>query len=242
MERSIFYDVRCLNAYLTLLFGSPGTAAAHLSSYLDQLIVQSGPIPSLAEMLAELHARIDTFESIAFPTDGLTERERALNWRLRDLTVQERAMVLLGSIAGTERVDGARILGLTQAAFQRDRALILGRLRNETAIVMSRQAIIAMDLRTIVGGLGVMSVKVATGFGDLSRLLDAGRPAVVVADTSGLPAEALADCLEGRARHAPIPAVVISADMQRTTLFRLSLPKPYSPAMLRSAVLQAIGA
>jgi len=235
-------DVARLRGYLVLLLGSVPAAEALAAECLTALAERGARAPALPLMLRLAHRRIGRSGPPGFGGEGLNEPQRALNWQMRALSVHERALVLLGAAATSGAFDAARVLGLPAARFEAQRRRAMGLLRCGTAIVVSRQAIVALDLRSIVTQLGVLRVETAGGVRDLAPMLERHRPSVVIADTDGLPEAILADCLSHGPRAGQVPAVVISAAVRRPRRFPITLRKPFSSAALRAAVLDAIGA
>lgn len=240
--RDLGADVALLRGYLLLLLGSAPDADTLLEAFLADMAEQAAPPPELPAMLQAMHCRLGCAGKPAFAGEGLSDAQRALNWRLRGLSVQERALVLLGALAPAVGPDPACILGLSADRFRAARSRAIGRLRCETAIVISRQAIVAMDLRSIVGRLGMLRVETARSARDLVRMVGQHHPAVVIADTDGLPEATLADCLSHGRHPGDVPAVLISAAMTPPQRFPMVLRKPFSSRALQAAVLDAIGA
>lgn len=235
-------NIERIRAYLLLALGSAPAADRALAAYLEQMISVNCVPDGLQGMMTAIHEQLASAGPQWFTGEGLSESQRALNWRLRGLSVLERAFVLLGSIGPSHGLDPPRVLGISNERYLVQRRATLRRLRRETAIVVSRQAIVAMDLRSIVTRLGILRVETAGNVRDLPLLMERHRPAVVIADTDGFSEATLAECLPGPPHADHVPAVLISTAGPRTNRFPITLGKPFSSSALRSAVLAAIGA
>lgn len=179
---------------------------------------------------------------------GDSERERISDQRLQALPPAARAVLLLMAVEGFSEAETADILGVSRVEARRladDAQRAVERDLQTTVLIIEDEWPIARHLRQIVNALGHDVVAVAATRRDAIDLAARHEPGLVIADvqladgSSG--AEAATSILLNRA--TPIvfvtahPGELLRSRRDDTTYL---ITKPFSPAMIKTTVSQAL--
>ncbi|PYE86018.1 response regulator [Pseudoroseicyclus aestuarii] len=225
-------------------------AAATLEAILeDRSIFDHSASPRVA-LFRVFHS---IWDSSGAPVAGLDENESGLaaaaQAHLAKLTPNTREALLLhtieefstGEIAMVMQVEESEAKHLLDLARQEMEDSISGKI-----LVIEDEAIIAMDLQSIVSDMGHAITGVARTRDDAVRLAGEEKPDLVLADiqladnSSGI--DAVRDILE---KHGSLPVIFITAFPERLLTGERPEPaflisKPYGEEQVRSAVSQAM--
>ena len=240
-----------LRRYARALTGSQRTgdmyAAATLEAILADRSVFDDTLPAKPALFRVFHS---IWTSAGAPVEeeesGLAAAAQA---HLRKLTANTREVLLLSTveemsienIADVIGTDTDEVTSLLEVARQEMEDSIAGRI-----MIIEDEAIIAMDLQSIVADMGHAITGVARTRDGAVSLAEAEKPDLILADiqladnSSGI--DAVADILE---RFGSLPVIFITAFPERLLTGEKPEPaflisKPYSEAQVRSAVSQAM--
>ncbi|MFD1511478.1 response regulator [Lacimonas salitolerans] len=246
-------DLPYLRRYARALTGNQRTgdhyAAATLEALLEDQTLLSGDLsPKTALFRAFHHIWVSSGSPVA-ESGELSSPEARAQWRLANLTQNTREALLLHSIEGFRADDIAAIVGGT--ADEASELLTIARSEMTTAIqgrimIIEDEAIIAMDIRAIVEGMGHAVTGMARTRDEAVALARRDPPDMILADIQ------LADKSSGidAANHileemGDLPIVFITAFPERLLTGERPEPaflitKPYSEEQVQSAVSQAM--
>ena len=240
-----------LRRYARALTGSQSTGDTYAAAALEAILADRSAIDRADTVKTGLFA---TFHALwistgAPITDEPAGPRAAAQRRLAALTRGSREALLLHTVEGFAVDQVAEILGQSP----QDTAQLIEIARTEMSdavsgkvMIIEDEAIIAMDIETIVADLGHKVTGVARTHTDAVSLARAERPDLVLADihladdSSGI--EAVNEILAGQGER---PVIFITAYPERLLTGERPEPaflisKPYSEEQVRSAVSQAM--
>jgi CheY-like chemotaxis protein len=225
-------------------------AAATLSAILEDPDSFDETVPARQALFRTFHLIwASTGAPVEAPDGDAAPTEAAAQHRLAALTPNSREALLLHSIEGFSADDIAGIMDVEPSEAE---ALInIAAQEMETSLsgkvmIIEDEAIIAMDLHSIVGDMGHEITGIARTRDAAVEMAAAQRPDLILSDiqladnSSGI--DAVADIL---AQFGDIPVIFITAFPERLLTGERSEPaflisKPYSEDQVRSAVSQAM--
>lgn len=244
-------DLPFLRRYARALTGSQSSgdtyAAATLETILEDPSSFASELPPKVALFRIFHQIwASSGGAIDAATPGLEEKAQK---HLSKLTEGTREVLLLHSIEQFDAKDISSIVGLKEeivedlleTAHAEMSDAIAGRI-----LIIEDEAIIAMDLETIVSEMGHTVVGNARTRADTANLVRNQKPDLVLADiqladkSSGI--DAVHDILKV---HNDVPVIFITAFPERLLTGQRPEPaflisKPYSEIQVRSAVSQAM--
>ena len=248
---AIATELPFLRRYARALTGSQMSgdayAAATLETILEDRSVFSNEFPVKVALFRIFH-RIWLSSGGAIEADASGLEARA-QMHLAQLTNGSREVLLLHSIeqfsadaiADIMDMSVAEVSELLEIAHSEMSSSIAGRV-----LVIEDEAIIAMDLETIVTDMGHTVVGNARTRSDAVKMVNQTKPDLILTDiqladnSSGV--DAIRDIME---EHSDIPVIFITAFPERLLTGErpepaFLIPKPYSEIQVRSAVSQAM--
>ncbi len=240
-----------LRRYARALTGSQASgdtyAAATLEAILDNREIFSADVAPRVSLFKVFHS---IWQSTGAPVSGdETGLAAAAQAHLSKLTPNTREALLLHTVEDFSAPDVATIMEteidevehLISVARQEMEDSIAGRI-----LIIEDEAIIAMDLQSIVSDMGHAIIGVARTHASAVKLAKTERPDLILADiqladnSSGV--EAIKEIL---AHHGDLPVIFITAFPERLLTGERPEPaflisKPYSEDQVRSAVSQAM--
>ncbi|WP_111735337.1 response regulator [Roseovarius amoyensis] len=242
-----------LRRYARALTGSQRTgdhyAAATLEAMLqDQSMSETDMAPKLALFRTFHHIWISSGAPVD-EADSNTGAEARAQWRLSGLTQNTRETLLLHSIEGFGIDDIAAIVGVTHDEAKTLLSIARREMSNEVSgriMVIEDEAIIAMDIRAIVEGMGHEVTGNARTRDEAVELARHDPPDLILADiqladkSSGI--DAVNHILK---ENGDMPVVFITAFPERLLTGERPEPaflitKPYTEEQVKSAVSQAM--
>jgi len=240
-----------LRRYARALTGSQDSGDRFSATTLEALLEDMSPMAADPEPKVALFRAFHlVWSSAGAPVDTadsqLSARAQA---HMADLTPLSREALLLVSIEGFTLGQAGRVLGITEdeagrlvnAAIEEMQSSVRG-----AVMIIEDEAIIALDIADIVGGIGHRITGIARTRAEAVRLAAADRPDLVLADiqladnSSGI--DAVNDIL---ARIPDTPVIFITAFPERLLTGKRPEPaflitKPFTEEQVRSAVSQAM--
>ena len=240
-----------LRRYARALSGSQSTgdsyAAATLEAILEDRSIFARDISAKAALFRVFHRIWSTTGGTFADADSMLEARAQVH--LARLTSGSREVLLMHSIEQMSKIEIAHVIEtseaevseLLEAAHREMSDAIAGRV-----LVIEDEAIIAMDLESIVTEMGHEVVGNARTRTDAVKMVTASKPDLVLTDiqladnSSGV--DAARDILE---RYPDMPVIFITAFPERLLTGERPEPaflitKPYSEDQVRSAVSQAM--
>jgi len=240
-----------LRRYARALTGAQSTGDKYAASTLEAMIAEPGfagtsTSPKLA-LFAAFH-KIWTRTGSA-TTDAETVLEQRAQKHMKALTNNTREAILLHIIEGFNHGDIATIMTVTPDEAAEFIAIAQREMANSLCgkiMLIEDEAIIAMDLKSILTEMGHSATGIARTRKAAVALSQKDRPDLILADiqladnSSGI--DAVADILEAL---GDIPVIFITAFPERLLTGKRQEPaflisKPYSEEQVRLAVSQAM--
>ena len=252
LSQTIAVELPFLRRYARALTGSQATgdrqAIATLEAIFADAAIYDTEITPRAALFRAFH-RI--WSNAGAPVDGEAGNslENRAQIHMRNLTKNSREALLLSTIEGFSMDELGQILQTTPAAAEQlvQQAMVeMEKSMRGAVMIIEDEAMIAMDIESIVLGMGHSVTGIARTHGAAVTLGRAERPDLILADiqladaSSGI--DAVHDLL---ASHGDIPVIFITAFPDRLLTGQRPEPtfmisKPYSDEQVRSAVSQAM--
>lgn len=242
-----------LRRYARALTGAQASgdryAAATLEAILADPSVFDTGLPARTALFAVFHAIWSTTGTPVADAGGETGAEARAQARLAGLTPNSREALLLRTIEGFSLADVATIMDLTE----REAADLVDLAYREMAgaasgrvLLIEDEAIIAMDLESIVSDMGHQVIGVGRTASGAVKLAATNAFDLILSDiqladnSSGI--DAVNDII---AAHGPRPVIFVTAFPERLLTGEGPEPaflisKPYTEEQVRSAVSQAV--
>ncbi len=247
-------EIPYLRRYARALTGSQEGGDRYAAATLEAIVSDPSIINAYRPVKTELFR---CFHDIWTSSGAMVEDhdapdkllEQRAQWRLQGLSPNSREALLLSVIEGFA-VDGiATILSVStkEASELVERAREeMGKIVTGDILIIEDEAIIAMDLHSIVENMGHTITDIARTRDGAVRLGEAHKPDLILADiqladkSSGI--DAVNDLLE---RLGDVPVIFITAFPERLLTGERPEPaflitKPYSEEQVRAAVSQAM--
>lgn len=240
-----------LRRYARALTGDQPTGDRYAVATLDALLVDRSVFDQgMSDRVALFHAFHRIWASSGEPVSGNEHGIAAKAQRhLARLTPNTREVLLLSTIEEFSREEIAQIIGsdlaevnhlLTVAAREME-ASVSGRI-----MIIEDEAIIALDLQTIVAEMGHAITGVATTRADAIKLAAREHPDLILSDIQLADGSSGIDAVnEILGKGATMPVIFITAFPERLLTGERPEPtfvitKPYNEDQIRSAVSQAM--
>ena len=244
-----------LRRYARALTGTQETGDAYAVATLEALLADPSQIEAASSPRAALFAAFHgIWQSTGAPAEPATDvagsaPERKAQARLGALTPNTREALLLHTIEGLSFAEIAEVMGITlheahlrvQTARDEMADAVRGRV-----LIIEDEAIIAMDLESLVADAGHEVMGIARTRDGASALASTTRPDLILADiqladrSSGI--DAVNDLL---GRYGAVPAIFITAFPERLLSGARPEPafliaKPFEEEQVRTAISQAL--
>jgi DNA-directed RNA polymerase specialized sigma24 family protein len=244
-------QIPLLRRYARALTGSQASGDAYVAAALESLLADPSTFNRAADPREEIY-RLFSRVWNAMPLNGGASERRPVpalsDRRLESLTPLPRQAFLLTAVEGFLPDNAARILGVDDEEFERLIEMagreIAAQVASTVAIIED-EPLIAMDLETLVEGLGHKVAGLARTRAEAVALAKATRPGLVLADirladgSSGL--DAVNDILESFG----VPVIFITAYPESLLTGQKPEPaflisKPFRAETVKAIVSQAL--
>lgn len=254
LAAAVAAELPYLRRFARALSGSQIIGDSYAEATLEMIVADPAVIGGKAAIKTRLFRTFHhIWHSSPPPPDGPAPSDTGLKqtaqWRLQGLGDMSREALLLNAIEGFAAHDIAEILSIS-----RDEAVRLietardelGAMVSGDILIIEDEAIIAMDLQSIVTGMGHRATAIARTRDAAIRLGIAKAPDLILADvqladkSSGIDA---VNALLGTLGHVPV--IFITAFPERLLTGTRPEPaflitKPYSEEQVRAAISQAM--
>ncbi|WP_425093477.1 response regulator [Tropicimonas sp. S265A] len=254
LSAELLQELPFLRRYARALTGAQDSGDRYAVATLEAIVAEPTLIPDDMDVKAALFR---TFHGIWASSGAQTEDfgeisdllEARAQWRLKHLSPNSREALLLRSIEGFGFSEIATIMDVSETEAQElyQRAVSdMGEMVTGDVLIIEDEAIISMDLSSIVSDMGHNVIEIARTRDDAIAKGKAGNPDLILADiqladkSSGIDAvNALLEALGER------PVIFITAFPERLLTGERPEPafmitKPYAEEQVRAAVSQAM--
>jgi CheY-like chemotaxis protein len=246
-SEAVYPHIPFLRRYARVLVGEQGQGDAYVLAALEALaevreeIGTDDPRVALYRVFSKIWNSVAVNRVPEQPSQG---HER----RLDHLTPIARQAFLLGSLEGFTDEEGARILDVTMTRF-REFVDTAGReLAAEIAtdvLIIEDEPLIAMDLESLVEGLGHNVLGIARTHAEAVQLAHRKTPGLILADIQLADGSSGIQAVNELVREFEVPVVFITAYPERFLTGERPEPafliaKPFRPAHVSAVVSQAL--
>jgi DNA-directed RNA polymerase specialized sigma24 family protein len=239
-----------LRRYARALTGNQNSGDAYVSATLEALVEDPAAFDEASGAkvaLYRLFTRIWNSVGVNHETSQ-AEGDMPADMRLANLTPQPRQAFLLVALEGFSEEDAAKVLGVDVAHL---RSLVeeSGReLAAEIAtdvLIIEDETFIAMDLETLVEGLGHRVLGVARTHTEALAIAKKKKPGLILADIQLADGSSGLDAVNELLRSFEVPVIFITAYPERFLTGERPEPafliaKPFQPAMVSAIASQAL--
>jgi len=252
LSAAIAPNLPYLRRFSRALTGNQASGDAYVVAVLEALIADSSQFSTeMNPRMALYRAYCGLWESISL---NLRKAEPAAGWegtaqrQLAKIAPKAREVFLLMAVEGFTREDVGQILGLspaqTLALVDEASAEILRQVATDVMIIED-EPIIAMDLESILDGLGHHILGIARTEREALKLALAKKPKLILADIQLADGSSGLDAVHQILAHFPVPVVFITAFPERLLTGEKPEPaflitKPFIPDMVRAVISQAL--
>jgi DNA-directed RNA polymerase specialized sigma24 family protein len=240
-----------LRRYARALTGSQHSGDAYVAAALEALIQDpsvltggSGPRAALYKLFTKIWNSVGVNDG----TDPSAGSKQPVEQRLGQITAHPRQAFLLVALEGFSEEDAADILGVEVPAL---RALVeeSGReLAAEIAtnvLIIEDEALIAMDLQSLVENLGHEVQAVARTKNEAVALAKQRKPGLILADIQLADGSSGVDAVNDLLKSFEVPVIFITAYPERFLTGERPEPafliaKPFQPATVSAVISQAL--
>ncbi|MCP1336357.1 response regulator [Futiania mangrovi] len=243
-----------LRRYARALTGRQDSGDAYVAAVLEAIVASPDVFPAVTDarlgLYRLLHAIWDTAR-VEVPEPAATApaaREARANRRLSALTPRSRQALLLTALEGFGHADAAFVLDVDEdvvGALLRDAIAEIDRQVATRVLIIEDEPIIAMDIESIVRGLGHDIVGVAATRRDAVTMARSERPGLVLADIQLADGSSGIDAVHDILGEFEVPVIFITAYPDRLLTGERPEPtflitKPFHTDTVRAAVSQAL--
>ncbi len=239
-----------LRRYARALTGSQVAGDAYVAATLETMVSDPATIGSDADVkvaLFRVFTRIWNSLSVNGENEPIT-RDLPAEVRLGQITALPRQAFLLSSLEGFSEEEGAIIL---DAGVDRVRELVDEAGRELAAdiatdiMIIEDEPLIAMDLESLVEGLGHNVTGIARTRGEAVKLAGEKRPGLILADIQLADGSSGLDAVNDLLVTFEVPVIFITAYPERFLTGERPEPafliaKPFQPANVSAVISQAL--
>lgn len=239
-----------LRRYARALSGSQTAGDAYVAATLETLVGDPAAIEAGADVkvtLFRVFTRIWNSVSVNSESDEVT-RDLPAEVRLGQITALPRQAFLLSSLEGFSEAEAAVIL---DAGVDRVRDLVDEAGRELAAdiatdiMIIEDEPLIAMDLESLVEGLGHHVTGVARTRSEAVKLAETKRPGLILADIQLADGSSGLDAVNDLLATFEVPVIFITAYPERFLTGERPEPafliaKPFQPANVSAVISQAL--
>ncbi len=241
-----------LRRYARALTGSQVTGDEYVRICLEVIVRDQSPIPDTADLQRELFRLFHRIYASADPARSRQpDTKPGGDGSIRDLMALppvERQVLLLSALERYSFDDVAYILGIPETLvrdFFNTAQQSMSLLGTARVLIIEDEPVIALELRSIVEGLGHTVVGVADREKDAIALAAKTSPDLVLADIQLTGNDSGIEAVRGILKTATLPVIFITAFPERLLTGRgveptFIISKPYDPSMVRAAIAQAL--
>ena len=239
-----------LRRYARALTGSQSSGDAYVTATLEAWLQatslldhESSPRVALFQLFTKIWRSVGLNKA-----PEMTDESPAPEQRIMKLTPEPRQAFLLMTMEGFSEADAAQILKCDIPTVRRLVDECGRELAAELAtdvLIIEDEVLIALDLETLVAGLGHRVIGVARTHAEAIRHAQAKRPGLILADIQLADGSSGLDAVNELLRSSDTPVIVITAYPERFLTGERPEPaflisKPFQPAMVSAIASQAL--
>ncbi|WP_156256992.1 response regulator [Sandarakinorhabdus oryzae] len=242
-----------LRRYARALTGSQeagdGLVAATLEAVVGDRALLPASLPPRLALFAAFHAvwAAETSPSPPGPADDRLPARMA-SARLAAITPRSRQALLLGAMEGFADPDIATLIGCAVAdvpALIADALAQIARMTRSRVLIIEDEPIIAMDIESIVTGLGHGVIGIAATRAQALELVAAEPPGLVLADIQLRDGSSGIDAVRHILARQAVPVIFITGFPERLLTGERPEPtflitKPFQAGQVQAAIAQAL--
>jgi CheY-like chemotaxis protein len=239
-----------LRRYARALSGSQASGDAYVAALLEALLVDPSIFDREADPREETY-RLFTRLWNAMPINGKPDLVKVVNAadrRLEAITPLPRQAFLLTALEGFDAASAARVIGVERAEFDQlveTAGREIGAQVASTVAIIEDEPLIAMDLESLVEGLGHKVVGVARTRAEAVTLAHATRPGLVLADIRLADGSSGLDAVNEILEIVGVPVIFITAYPESLLTGARPEPtylvsKPFRSETVKAVISQAL--
>jgi CheY-like chemotaxis protein/DNA-directed RNA polymerase specialized sigma24 family protein len=238
-----------LRRYARALTGSQEAGDAYVAATLEAVIADQSVLEGNGMRVALFHLFTRIWNSVELNRKTLSSDEPSLpEQRVANLTPLPRQAFLLLALEGFGEEDAARILDCEAAALRHlaeEAGRELGAEIATDVLIIEDEAFIALDLESLVKGLGHRVIGVARTHAEAIKLAQKKAPGLILADIQLADGSSGLDAVQELLRSFEVPVIFITAYPERLLTGSRPEPtflisKPFQPAMVSAIASQAL--
>jgi DNA-directed RNA polymerase specialized sigma24 family protein len=251
MSKAIAPHLPYLRRFARALAGTQAAGDAYVAATLEVLIEDPSLFdPSLDPRVALYRTFLGLWNSVDvnLKPDSPTGASTPIDRKLESITPLPRQAFLLCAVEGFSPTDAARILNVDESRVH-ELIEIAGReIAAQVAtdvLIIEDEPMIAMDLESIVQGLGHRVTSVARTHTEAVKAVDKHKPGLVLADIQLADGSSGLDAVNEMLGTLTVPVIFITAYPDRLLTGERPEPaflitKPYQPDTVKAIVSQAL--
>ena len=251
MSKAIAPHLPYLRRFARALAGTQSAGDAYVAATLEVLIedpslfdTSMDPRVALYRTFVGLWNSVD----VNLKPEGPTGTTTAIDRKLESITPLPRQAFLLCAVEGFSPTDAARILNADVARVDQLIDIAGREIAAQVAtdvLIIEDEPMIAMDLESIVEGLGHRVTSVARTHGEAVKAVDQHKPGLVLADIQLADGSSGIDAVKDILARFNVPVIFITAFPERLLTGERPEPtflitKPFQPETVKAAIGQAL--
>jgi CheY-like chemotaxis protein len=240
-----------LRRYARALTGSQAVGDQYVRISLEMILERPDRLPDKGDLQRELFRLLHDVWTKVSP-EGISTRSAGNDARVGDLLGslggRERQVLLLVAVEGYAFADAAYILGIDEAKarelFNRAQADMM-RQTSAPVLIIEDEKLIAVDLKSIVEGMGHQVCGIAAGESEAIALAAKTKPRLILADIHLKDGDSGIVAVRKILRGLDVPIIFITAYPEELLTGKAPEPafvitKPFRPETIVAAVSQAL--
>ncbi len=240
-----------LRRFARALAGTQAAGDAYVAATLEVLIEDPSLLDNTLDPRVALYRTFaGLWNSVDFnlKPEGIDSEPTAVDRKLESITPLPRQAFLLCAVEGFSPAEAAQVLGVDVGRVDELIDLAGREIAAQVAtdvLIIEDEPMIAMDLESIVEGLGHRVTGVARTHGEAVKATDQRRPGLVLADIQLADGSSGLDAVNEMLRSFAVPVIFITAYPDRLLTGERPEPaflitKPYQPDTVKAIVSQAL--
>ena len=237
-----------LRRYARALTGSQSSGDAYVAATLEALAEDPGILSGARDARIGIFAAFSKIWNSAASAGGEPGDPDAPDRHLTALTPRPRQAFLLVAMEGFSEGEAAEILGVSVTELRRlveDSGRELAAEIATDVLIIEDEPMIAMDLESLVQGLGHRVTGIARTHAEAVALAKADRPGLILADIRLADMSSGLDAVNELLQMFEVPVIFITAYPEQFLTGERPEPtflitKPFPPAMVSAVISQAL--
>lgn len=250
MSQAVALHLPFLRRYARALTGNQASGDSYVAATLEALIEEPSVLDQGLEPRVALYRLFTTIWNSVAVNDSPDPATRGLpiDQRIAQITSKPRQAFLLIALEGFSETDASKVLDVDEGELTRLVEESGRELAAEIAtdvLIIEDEPFIAMDLESLVQGLGHRVIGVARTHSEAVALAKPKRPGLILADIQLADGSSGLDAVNELLRTFEVPVIFITAYPERFLTGErpepaFLIPKPFQPATVSAVVSQAL--